>query len=261
MRNTIVGAVLVVVVALAPMAAAQNILVYDENSNHHAAQEALSNLSLPFTLTGEADFTSTLAGGTWDLVVMDMPSSEPNGAWQSALVAHINAGGAAIHTHWDSGSLDGLPAAFQLTAGGEHETIAFYSWIGAPLFTTPQAIPSTFDVFSDEWGTNGFYLEPAAGATANAGFTVSPTANQAAIVVGYGGRTIFNGFLFDDFYSADQNANSIPDIVELIMNEVSLALQNVSPQAIPALGGAGLLALMLLIAAAGAYLLARRFAG
>jgi len=256
MWKKVMSVTIVALVASASMVAAQNILVYDDNSNHGAAQEALTRLGLSFTLAGTTDFTSTLSGSTWDLVVMDLPSNEPVDSWQSALVAHITAGRAAIHTHWNTSSLAGLPAAFEVAVGAEKDTSAFYRWDAHPLFTAPESVPDDFTSFTDEWGSNGFFLEPTGGAEAAAGFTTSPTPNEASIVIGNSGSTIFNGFLFDDFYVADLDTDGIPDVVELIMNEVTFVTTGIQPSGrpIPALGWAGILVLVTLLAAAGVFL-------
>ena len=200
-----------------------NILVYDNNSIFSTALTAVLNLGFTPTVANSGNFVSLLTGSTWDLVVMDNPSTEPAGAWQTALINHINGGGAAIHSHWFSSSLTpALQSAFEITTAGTHQTVDFYRWSGHPLFSSPESVPDIFDVWSDVWGTNGFFLEPTGGAVAAAGNVPTPTPNQGAIVIGNGGRTIFNGFLFDDYYPANKDGDSIRDIVELLMNEVAL---------------------------------------
>ena len=53
---------------------------------------------------------------------------------------------------------------------------------------------------------------------------MTPTPNQAGIVIGNSNRTIMNGFLFDDYNTADKDADMIRDIVELIENEIRYIL-------------------------------------
>lgn len=212
----------ILLATMASSASAQTILIYDENSTNMRAIDAATRLGLTFTRARAADFDTLLRGSRWDLVIVDMPSTEPSGMWQAAIVDHIAAGGRAIHTQWQSTTLGGLGPAYQVTIGMGHNALPFYRWSSDSLFTTPQVVPDGFTMLMDLWGTNGFYLEPMMGARAAAGFTMTPAANQAAIVIGNSGRTIFNGFLFDDYAAFDADADGIPDITELVMNEISL---------------------------------------
>ncbi len=217
--------------ALAPdgRATAQTVLVFDENSTHGRALDACMRLGLMCSRARAADFATSIGASRWDLVVVDLPSTEPSGAWQTALINYISAGGRAIHTQWNMGSLAGLPAAYQVSATSSHDGIPFHRWSATtPLFTTPNAIPTSFTVITDVWGTNGFYLEPVGAAYSVAGFTMSPASNQAAIVIGNSDRTIFNGFLFDDF-TGDVDGDMIPDVTELVMNEISFLLGASAP--------------------------------
>jgi len=79
--------------------------------------------------------------------------------------------------------------------------------------------------------------------------------------IGNGGRTIFNGFLFDDFFPANADADAKDDIVELVENEMAFALgATAGPMSgIPAAGPVGLAVLALAVAGLGAALLGRRF--
>lgn len=216
--------------ALAPeRAEAQQVLVYDENSTHGRALDACMRLSLTCTRARAADFATQIPSRAWDLIVVDLPSSEPTGAWQSALATYITGGGRAIHSQWNAGSLGTLPAAYRVTIGASHDAIPFHRWSSSVLFTTPNAVPSSFTTITDLWGTNGFYLDPIAPAYAAAGFTTAPASGQAAIVVGNSDRTIFNGFLFDDFTGDD--GDGVPDITELLMNEITFLLGGASPTA------------------------------
>jgi uncharacterized protein (TIGR03382 family) len=212
-------------VGFVPRAEAQTILIFDENATNMRARDAATRLGLTFTRARVADFDTLLRGSRWDLVVVDLPSSEPAGAWQGALADHITAGGRAIHSQWNILSVMTLPASYQVTVATTHDAVALHRWSSDPLFSSPQTVPDHLTMLTDLWGTNGFFLEPAAGARAAAGSTMMPTANQALIVVGNSGRTIFNGFLFDDYGAFDTDTDGIPDITELLMNEIaSLAM-------------------------------------
>lgn len=199
---------------------AQAVLVYDGSTNHYAV-DACMRLGLTCTTVASGgDLVSPLTATARDAVVMDLPSTEPAAGWQAALVTYVAGGGALVFSHWSSSSLAGIPAALEVTTGATHDAIPFYAWDPSPLFDSPEAVPVSFTLIEDLWGTNGFYLTPTGGAYAVAGFTVGAAAGQGAIVVGNSDRTIFNGFLFDDFIG-DADADTIPDVTELLMNEIA----------------------------------------
>jgi hypothetical protein len=143
--------IIILLATLASSASAQTILIYDENTTNMRAIDAATRLGLTFTRGRAADFNTLLRGSRWDLVIVDMPSTEPSGMWQAAIVDHIAAGGRAIHTQWQSASLGGLGAAYQVTVGLGHDTLPFYRWSMDSLFTTPQVVPDRFTMIMDLW--------------------------------------------------------------------------------------------------------------
>ena len=220
--------------AAAVAQACVNVLIYDDNTLYAHARNAATGLGLPFTRAVSGDFNSLLTSQVWDLVIMDLPSSEPGSGWQTNLVNHVQAGGAAIHTHWNTGTLTpALLAAFEVTTDlVPHQTLTFYGWSGDPLFTTPNVLPGAFDVWNDiQWADNGFRLDATGSARTAAGFTMSPTAGEGAIVIGNNDKTIFNGFLFDDYDPADKDGDLQKDIEALIQNEIVLVCGQPAPVA------------------------------
>jgi len=246
---------------LAGAASAQNVLVYDENSNDGVAATACTNLGYACTVAGAADFVTQLTGSAWDLVVMDLPSTRPTGDWQTPLAAYVTGGGRAILTGWEPTDFTTLAPLFGVTLGAGHDALPFHGWGAHPVFAAPNVVPATMAVVDDDWGTNGFYLTESAGASSAGGFTALPTAGQAAIVIANGGRTIFNGFLFDDFFPGSNDGDAEDDVVELVENEMAFALgANAGPMSgIPAAGPTGLAVLALAVAGLGAALVGRRF--
>ena len=241
-------------------ALAQSVLVYDNNTDDQVALQACDNLGYNCTRAISDDFVSLLEGGFWDLVVMDLPSNTPNGAWQDALTDYINGGGLAIQTGWNSGDFTALAAVFEVSLAGDHEAIAFYQWNGHPLFNLPNSVPSTMAVADDSWGTNGFYLTlaPAGTAVAAAGFTSDPTPDNAASVIGNDGRTIFNGLLFDDFYPLDDDSDGKDDIIEYVENQMVMLISGLEVTPVPAMRPAGLLLMTLILGLTGLFWSQRR---
>ena len=107
-------------------AQAQEVLVYDDNSEDNVAATACTNLGYTCTVTGDSDFTSSLQGGGWDAVVMDFPSNPPLGDWQTAVSDYIVGGGRVIMTGWEESFI--LSKALHLMpAKGIYEAAALYT--------------------------------------------------------------------------------------------------------------------------------------
>ena len=64
---------------------------------------------------------------------------------------------------------------------------------------------------------------PTGTAYAVSGYSTAEESGRAAIVVGNDGRTIYNGFLWDDF-TADENGDGVTDMVGLVANQVAFVL-------------------------------------
>jgi hypothetical protein len=217
------GVAVAALISLPVSAHAQTALVYDGGNNGFAV-EACRRLGLTCDVVAQGeDIVRPLEATPPDVVVMDMPSSEPLDGWESALVSYVERGGALLFTSWNRSSLTRLPDLLGATIDGEHDTLPFYRWQDSPIFDAPERVSMPFESVSDYWGTNGFFLTPIEPAYAVAGFTDVPERGQASIVVGNFDRTIFNGFLFDDG-RGDADGDGTTDMIELIMNEISFVL-------------------------------------
>jgi len=195
--------------------AAPQILLYDDNTIHQYAQTALGNLSLGYTVGTGSTFNTLLGGGSWDLVVVDCPSNTP-GSW-TPLIDYIDGGGKAIMSFWMLEGVPALAAAFDVSMTGTYGTPEnVYAWNAShAIFTTPYVV-GDLTAWHDHWADDGDHLTAINGAQELAGFSGSPSAGMAAIVLGNGGRTLYNGFLFD--------AMDDPDGVNLVANEITYLL-------------------------------------
>jgi PKD repeat protein len=103
-----------------------------------------------------------------------------------------------------------------------------YEWdLGPPVFDfreqVPTAITSWLDYYWD-LGVDANRLTSSSPDTVEiAGFTVAPTAGEAAVVMGNEGRTLIDGFLWDDQYQ-DADGDGLQDATELVMNQILLIL-------------------------------------
>ncbi len=225
MRRFVLAVAMATVLAWAGQARAQSILLFDENASYHHAMTALDDLALTYTRATAADFVTLLAGGTWDLVIVDLPSTEPTGAWTTELDTYIHAGGSVIATGWNPTSLALLASPFEYVYVGVHEAVALYRWDTThPVFTSPGSVPDITAGLTDLWGWNGPLMRATGTGIELAGTTATWSDGNALIVLGNGGRTIMNGFLFDDYGTADNDGDTVNDCVELVTNEILLLM-------------------------------------
>jgi hypothetical protein len=193
---------------------ATSILLYDDNTNLHNARTALDNLGLSYSIGNQATFNTLLNGSIWDLVVLDIPSNSPS---FNDLVNYVDNGGKAILSYWALNGDPILAAAFDVTVASSLGTPTnVYSWDAThPIWNSPTSVSSPLASWVNTWGDDGdkFVLT---GATMVGGFTATVMPNQGAIGIGNGGRTIVNGFLFDEMTGTNS--------VKLIENEITFVL-------------------------------------
>ena len=201
-----------------------------------------------------------------NLLILDLSAGPPDGAWPSAIADYVAGGGCAIATVRTGEDASAIAATFNASFAAEHDALPVYNWVLEPLWQSFDEIPTLLPVIDNVVEPNGVYLSAAAGGTEHAGFTVAPTAGQAAVVVGNQGRTILHGFLPSDLSPSDQDADD-DDLIELGKNEVFAVgstgcVAASSVLEVPALSGAGLAAMAALLAlAATAVTVARRRVG
>ena len=67
--------------ALSAPAHAMDILLYQDASKSKQAQAALTKLGYAYTTATRTTFTTYVTSGTYELLVIDMPSTLPSGSW------------------------------------------------------------------------------------------------------------------------------------------------------------------------------------
>lgn len=178
---------------------------------------ALENLGLRYVLTANAnDFLAQLTSSVpWALVIVDEYSWLFPMAMEAALVNYINQSGRVIVCYWEWGGVSpSLLSALEASYVSDYILpVPLYRWNTAhPIFTSPNSIGDFTDGFSDTCNKDGARFNAAGGGVAVAGYTATPQAGEAAIIIGNDGRTILNGEVFDVLN---------PTVISLIVNEIN----------------------------------------
>jgi hypothetical protein len=187
---------------------------------------ALNELGINFYLTFDDAYTNlSLNLNDWELLIIDNPWVP---GFSTAMLGEINnyvAGGGRLimstfrvnydptHPLWTR-----LGFTYNQAQPGSS---SLYIWdITHPIFNHPVDYGvSRFDPFKD-YGDEGDLLTVYPNATALGGYTVTETADNANVVLGNGGKTLFNGYLIDQF-TGDFDNSAYSDNLELWINEIS----------------------------------------
>jgi hypothetical protein len=192
------------------------------------------------TATGEADFVSKVGLGGWDLVVLQVDSTNRPGA-ESAIATWVGAGNKAIYSNFTSAE----DAAFQVvesaTYGGVYNGDMT---VLAPLTAPATVSPNPVGWINPVYGVSGRTFTLVGGATTaatlnatadplNGDFTLTGSAFPA-IVIGNSGRTIINGFLGETIGTFDINSgltSLTATEIAIYQNEISFLLASAPPPA------------------------------
>ena len=206
MKNIILACFLLISFG-ATSAFSASILMYDDfQYNDNTWLDAITGLSHSVTsVTDDTSFASSLASGSWDMVITQFDSTSHSVA-SNALSNYIQNGGQsiAIGGHWRTE----FDAAFDVTQASTNLSLLTID----PLFSIGLSSSSltltnpTYGIFSRSF-------------IADVGSIVAATFEDgnAGIVIGKGGSTIMNGFL--------GNTLSYADEVQLYQNEINYLLQ------------------------------------
>jgi len=168
-------------------------------------------------------FADALRKQDWEVVIVEAPCAKHD--WD-VLIDWVGNGGRLLSSLWE-------PSSEFFTAMGAKKVQSIYDpqklylWEPShPLFTTPNAVPSPLIPKEHiPWDDHGDKMEPLEGAVAYAGFSSTPKANEAATILANEGRTLINGFLFDDFWEVDTDKDGKADIIEYVENQISFLLE------------------------------------
>ncbi len=209
--------------------AAFNVLVYTDDWQHTSPNTypelAVQRLGLAATVHVDGDYagfvTDLTTGGPWDLVIWSGENYVIDTTVMPALLAYVQGGGALAATYWQqlNVSTDPLWAAMDFAyVQNDMAAPPAYWWNPAhALFTNPEGVPEWLTRFARSGTSQGTYIEPLAEGVAVAGYTTAPAPNQANIVIGNDGRTVYKG-IRDLSTDADADTDGVVDGVELWEN-------------------------------------------
>ncbi len=197
------------------------VLLYTDDPWHTLdfAEEALQNLGYTYAAHYDGDFTgfeTALGSATWDIVIFANDNFSPPSSTFAALLNYVQSGGKLIYHSWISNAA--LETALGVTISSPSgNPIPIYKWVpGDQLFTIPNIIPNLTDLGTFSYAVDSWYTDPIAPAAALAGYTVSYAADQSGLIVGNGGKTIYQGWMDANIGDADADGNN--DQVELYEN-------------------------------------------
>jgi hypothetical protein len=195
-----------------------------------AVAAALNDLGVSYYIASSGFyFNLTLRSYEWDLVVVDSPW----GGIQSYLDDinwYLDSGGKLIMSWFGVNLLPDHPLwsriGFGFTAAMPGSAYPeAYIWNDAHgIFNMPNGYGATNFTPIYSYGDSGDYLEVYSNATAIAGFNQTAQAGIASIVLGLGGKVLFNALLIDE-YRGDLDDSTYVDNFELWENEIAFMLR------------------------------------
>jgi thermitase len=206
--------------------AVNNVLVYSDDyvvgTTSRYVIVALDDLGINYTYYADdpGGFSAALQSQTWDLVVVDHCNYfSLTDSWP-LLDTYVQNGGLLVLSTFDVDNPANLWSTLGVRSVSDmQQPEPVYRWVpSSPIFTSPNAIG---DLTSYEEGylDDGDHVAATSG-TSIAGFTSSPVADSAGIVLGNTYRTVLFSFILDEFRS-DQNGDGRLDAVELWENAIA----------------------------------------
>lgn len=170
--------------------------------------------------TNEATFNSQYDGAAWDVIVVSVAGGSIPAGVRTRVLSRITAGQPLIFSWWDLDSDAALQTALGVTVTSYSTPLPLYPATGAPvnLFSSVETFPVPL-TNSDDASDNGDLLTPT-GAASILVRQSSPTGGNVAVLTN-GGATLINGFLPWDYRGTDNDMDSVPDMVEMMVNQLS----------------------------------------
>jgi hypothetical protein len=158
--------------------------------------DALANLGLGGDVTFTSDpaaFADLLDDQDWGCVIALNQNFPVTATYSAALTAYVSGGGRAIFTDWrlNFSGETALYDAFEVAGTGAQNQQPITT-DGNPIW---DGVPANVGLTNPGWGIWSMGLAPVAGGVGTGTFPNG----DAAVMIGNGGNTAFNGFLSDTF--------------------------------------------------------------
>jgi len=171
------------------------VLLFSDDPSATIYQSALNGLGKSYALfTEDTSFSAAVRAAKVANTLVVVDSTQNNHDF-SSVAGFVRTGGRAILEYWNLLPGSSLASAFHVTVVQPIFTPPpVYNWAEPALFAGV-ASPISLAAF---YNVNGQMLQPTTGGQAVAGYTSSPTVNQAALVLANAGHSIVNGFLLEE---------------------------------------------------------------
>ena len=208
---------------------AEVLLYVDEpnSSNYYRTpvSNALNELGINFYLTFDDEYTNlSLNLYDWELLIIDNPWFNPDASVLTTVNNFVKGGDRLIMSTYQVDLYPTHPLWARLGFvydDDQPEESSLYIWDTThAIFNLPVDYGATrFDPIYD-YGDEGDLLRVYPNATSLAGYTASETENNTNLVLANGGKTLFNGYLIDQF-TGDLDDSTYADNFELWVNEIA----------------------------------------
>ena len=219
-----------------------DVLVYvdePDSPNYYRTpvSNALNELGINFYLTFDDDYMNlSLNLYDWKLVIMDNPWKPFDSSVLTTMNEYVKGGGRLIMSTFRVDLIPTHPLWARLGFEFDSEqpdSSSLYIWDTThAIFNLPVDYGTVkFDPIRD-YGDEGDLLRVYPNATALAGYTASETENNTNLVLGNGGKTLYNGYLIDQF-TGDLDDSTYVDNFELWVNEITFMWAQTFPTETP----------------------------
>ncbi|RLI54506.1 MAG: hypothetical protein DRO87_10070 [Candidatus Thorarchaeota archaeon] len=188
---------------------------------------ALNEIGLNYEITTLGAYLNrSLVLKDWYLVIIDNPWWGLS-SYYDDLDDYVDRGGRLLMSTY---KVDSYPSSELWStlgfgfAGEAPNQVPLYLWTSSSVFNIPHHYTAANFTPFEDYGDEGDMLTVFDNATAIAGFSDTPQDGNASIVLGNNGRTIYNGYLIDQF-QGDLDDSTYADNYELWMNEIAYLLR------------------------------------